>query len=194
MAIPDVVGVTSEQDEEGLLIARAQGSDRAAWDEIFQRNYQRIFVFVYCRVGDNGAAEDLTAEVFLEAWRGIKRFHYRGVPLISWLYKIAHNLLADFIRKRQRTRTQPLDEEKMGASRDHAEQVAVWQSVAAALRKLTLDQQQVILSRFLEGLSIGETAALLGKNENAIKQLEFRALRSVRKILAGPALRTVEVR
>ena len=184
MALPDVLGV-AEQDEEGLLIARAQESDRAAWDEIFQRHYHRVFVFVYCRVGDTTAAEDLTADVFVEAWRGIKRFDYRGIPLISWLYKIARNLLADFLRKRSRSRTQPLDDSGVADARDHAEQVALWHSVASALHKLTLEQQFVIVSRFFEGLSIAETATLLGKNENAIKALEFRALNSVRRIVAG---------
>jgi RNA polymerase sigma factor (sigma-70 family) len=68
---------------------------------------------------------------------------------------------------------------------DQTERIAVWQTVAAALRKLTGDQQLVLVSRFVEGLTLAETAALLGKNENAIKALEFRALRSVRRILGG---------
>lgn len=187
MAVPEALAVTSAQDEEALLIARAQKSDRAAWDEIFQRHYQRVYIFVFCRIGDAAASEDLTADVFVDAWRGIRRFSYRGVPLISWLYKIAHNLLADFLRKRNRTKTQPLGDDgaQMADPRDEAESVAVWQSVAAAFKKLTLDQQQVLITRFIEGLSLAETAAVMGKNENAIKALEFRALKSVRRIL-GP--------
>jgi len=187
MAVPEALAVSSAQDEEALLIARAQQSDRAAWDEIFQRHYQRVYIFVFCRIGDAAAAEDLTADVFVDAWRGIRRFSYRGVPLISWLYKIAHNLLADFLRKRNRAKTQPLGDDgaQMADPRDEAESVAVWQSVAAAFKKLTLDQQQVLITRFIEGLSLAETAAVMGKNENAIKALEFRALKSVRRIL-GP--------
>jgi len=187
MSVPEALAVTSAQDEEALLIARAQQSDRAAWDEIFQRHYQRVYIFVFCRIGDAAAAEDLTADVFVDAWRGIRRFSYRGVPLISWLYKIAHNLLADFLRKRNRAKTQPFGDDgaQMADPRDEAESVAVWQSVAAAFKKLTLEQQQVLVTRFIEGLSLAETAAVMGKNENAIKALEFRALKSVRKIL-GP--------
>jgi RNA polymerase sigma-70 factor (ECF subfamily) len=189
MGVPNAIAATGEQDEEQLLIHRAQMSDRAAWDEIFQRNYRRVYVFVYTRVGDQQAAEDLTADVFLEAWKGIRRFTYRGVALISWLYQIALNLLADFLRKRGRIRTEPLAERGVFVRdpRDDVEQVAEWQSVAAALKKLTVEQQQVLISRFIEGLSLAETAALMGKQENAIKALEFRALRSVRRILGNHA-------
>jgi RNA polymerase sigma-70 factor (ECF subfamily) len=178
---------TETQDEEALLIYRAQQADPAAWDEVFQRYYDSVFTFVLCRVGERGAAEDITAEAFVEAWKGIRRFKYRGTPLISWLYRIAHNLLADYHRGRGRSRTQPLTEETTpnAAAQDEAEQVAVWQSVSQAMKQLTLDQQQVLVSRFVHGLSLAETGEILGKNENAIKALEFRALRSVRRILAG---------
>lgn len=191
MSVSKELGVSGERDEEALLVARAQQSDRAAWDEIFQRHYQRVYVFVFCRIGDAHAAEDLTADVFVEAWRGIGRFEYRGVPLISWLYRIAHNLIGDFFKKRNRSRTQPLDHERsqLADPRDEAENVALWESISTAFRKLTLEQQQVLASRFIEGLTLSETASLMGKKENAVKALEFRALKSVRRILgAEPAV------
>ena len=187
MGVSEAVGFPSQREEEAMLVARAQESDRAAWDEIFQRYYQRVYVFVFCRVGDATAAEDLTADVFVEAWKGIRRFSYRGTPFVSWLYRIAHNLMADFWSRRNRTRTQPLGEGHREAAdpEDSAERVALWQSVASAMRRLTREQQQVIVSRFVEGLSLAETASLMGKNENAVKQLEFRALKSVRKTLGA---------
>ena len=185
--MPNAIAATGEQDEEQLLIHRAQMSDRAAWDEIFQRNYHRVYVFVFTRVGDQQAAEDITADVFVEAWKGIRRFTYRGVPLASWLFQIAHNLMADFLRKRGRLRTEPLLDggADVRDPRDEAQQIANRQSVASAMKKLTLEQQQVLVSRFVEGHSLAETAALMGKRENAIKALEFRALKSVRRILGG---------
>jgi len=181
------LGISSEHDEEAQLIARAQESDRAAWDEIFQRHYQRIYVFVFCRIGDAMAAEDVTADVFVEAWKGIRRYSYRGVPLISWLYRIAHNLIADFLRRHNRSKTQRLEDggARTPHSADEAENVALWQSISVAFRRLTLEQQQVLVSRFIEGLSLAETASLMGKNENAVKALEFRALKSVRKGLGA---------
>jgi RNA polymerase sigma-70 factor (ECF subfamily) len=187
MVVRQALGISGEQDEEAQLIARAQASDRAAWDEIFQRHYQRIYVFVFCRIGDAMAAEDVTADVFVEAWRGIQRYSYRGLPLISWLYRIAHNLVADFLRGRSRAKTQRLeaDDSRAPQTADEAENVAVWQSVSEAFRKLTLEQQQVLVSRFIEGLSLAETAEQMGKNENAVKALEFRALKSVRKVLGA---------
>jgi RNA polymerase sigma-70 factor (ECF subfamily) len=183
----DALTIPGARDAEAELIERAKASDRAAWDEIFDRHYQQVFVFVFCRVGDRMATEDVVADVFVEAWRGIRRFEYRGVPLIAWLYRIAHNLTADFLKKRNRVQTQTLEEGWSGVphSEDQAEQVATWQAVTAAFRKLTSDQQVVLVCRFLDGLTLAETAALLSKNENAVKALEFRALRSVRKILGG---------
>jgi RNA polymerase sigma-70 factor (ECF subfamily) len=174
-------------DEEAALVYRAQQADSAAWDEIFDRYYDHIFTFALCKVGERTAAEDIAAEVFVEAWRGIQRFTYRGTPLISWLYKITHNLAADYHKKNSRVRAHHLSEERAVASSqlDEAEQVVLWQSVATAMKRLTLDQQQVLVGRFIEGLTLAETAALLGKNENSVKALEFRALRSVRRILAG---------
>ncbi len=184
---PEALGFAGAEDEEAQLISRAKESERAAWDEIFNRHYQRVYIFVFCRIGDAAAAEELTADVFVEAWKGIRRFNYRGVPLLSWLYRIAHNLLADFLHKRNRSKKQPF-EEGVADPRDEAETAAVWHSVAAALKKLTLEQQRVLVTRFIEGLSLAETAALMGKNENAVKALEFRALKSVRKILGAEAL------
>jgi RNA polymerase sigma-70 factor (ECF subfamily) len=185
MEVQEAVTLSGTLDPEAELIERAKGSDRAAWDEIFDRHYQQVYVYVLCRVGDRMAAEDVAADVFVEAWRGIRRFNYRGVPLVAWLYRIAHNLTADFLAKRGKTQT--LNEGWSGVphSEDASEQVAQWQSVAVAFRKLTGDQQAVLVSRFVEGMTLAETAQVLGKNENAVKALEFRALKSVRKILAG---------
>jgi RNA polymerase sigma-70 factor, ECF subfamily len=187
MVVRQALGISSEHDEEAQLIARAQESDRAAWDEIFQRHYHRIYGFVFCRIGDAMAAEDLTADVFVEAWKGIRRFSYRGVPLLSWLYRIAHNLIADFLRRHNRAKTQRLEEKwaPTPQTADEAEKVALWQSISAAFRRLTLEQQQVLVSRFIEGLTLAETASLMGKKENAVKALEFRALKSVRKVLGA---------
>ena len=187
MAFREALQVADARDEEELLVYRAQQADTAAWDEIFQRNYDHIYSFVFCRTGDRTTAEDITAEVFLEAWRGIRRFKYRGTPLLAWLYRIAHNSVADHLRKRGRSRTQPLPEDSLqvAGSEDEAEKVALWQSVATAMKRLTLEQQQVLVIRFIQGMSLSETGALLGRNENAIKALEFRALKSVRRILNG---------
>jgi RNA polymerase sigma-70 factor (ECF subfamily) len=187
MVVREALGISGEYDEEAELVARAQQSDRDAWDEIFQRHYQRVYVFVFMRVGDAMAAEDVTADVFVEAWKGIRRYSYRGVPLLSWLYRIAHNLVADFLRRSKRAKTQRLNDDHSNVphSADQSENVALWESVSAAFRRLTIEQQQVLVSRFIEGLTLAETAAAMGKNENAIKALEFRALKSVRRILGA---------
>jgi RNA polymerase sigma-70 factor (ECF subfamily) len=187
IAVQDALTFPGVRDAEAELVQRAKASERAAWDEIFDRHYQRVFVFVFCRVGDRMAAEDVTADVFVEAWRGIRRFKYRGVPMSAWLFRIARNLTVDFLKKRSRVQTQTLEDGWSGVphSEDQADQVVAWQMVAAAFRKLTADQQAVLVSRFVEGMTLSETAAVLGKKENAVKALEFRALKSVRRILGG---------
>jgi RNA polymerase sigma-70 factor (ECF subfamily) len=180
---------TGAEDEEALLIYRAQQADPAAWDEIFERYYDPVFSFVFCRTAERTSAEDVTAEVFVEAWKGIRRFRYRGTPLLPWLYRIAHNLLADYHRSRRRSPTQPLAEEthRHNGASDEAEHVVLWQSISEAMKRLTPDQQQVLVCRFVQGLSLAETGEALGKRENAIKALEFRALRAVRRILGETA-------
>jgi len=196
MGVSGAVATTREQEEEQFLIQRAQMADRAAWDEIFQVNYHRVYAFVFTRVGDREAAEDIAADVFVEAWKSIQRFTYRGIPLISWLFQIAHNLMSDFLRKRSKLRTETLadDGADIADPRDEAQSVAEWQSVSAAFKKLTAEQQQVLFNRFVEGLSLAETATAMGKGENAIKALEFRALKSVRRILGGGAVAQEVVR
>lgn len=166
------------------LIDAARAADPAVWGELYQRYFPKMYTYAYCRIGDSAAAEDIAAQVFLEAWKGIKSFQYRGVPISAWLYRIAHDLTADLLRRRSRIKFQPLGDdgrEPQLAAGGHEDSVVIRQEVVAALRRLTSEQQQVVVMRFVEGFSLAAVAASTGKSEEAVKGLQHRALKSLRR-------------
>ncbi|MBI1885729.1 MAG: sigma-70 family RNA polymerase sigma factor [Chloroflexi bacterium] len=175
-----------ESRAEADLIREAKDLDSAAWREIYHRYYRKMHAYVYYRIGDSAAAEDIAAQVFLEACRRIRSFTYRGVPLSAWLYRIAHNLATDYVRRSKRVKLEPLNPEAHSLPvADAAEQISRREELVSALRRLTTDQQQVIVMRFVEGMSVAAVAAAMGKTEEAVKALQHRAVGSLRRLLSG---------
>lgn len=138
-----------------------------------------MYRYLYVHIGDRDAAEDLAAEVFEQACKGIHRFRYRGVPISSWLYRVAHNLMIDWRRKRGRTPEVPVIGEIAGA--DPTADIAIRDELARALNGLTREQRQVLVLRHIEGHSAASAGEIMGKKENAVRALEFRALASLRR-------------
>ena len=173
---------TSERD----LVGRAQAMDAAAWDEIYETHFAAVFRYCAYRVGAQ-AAEDLAADVFLEAVRGIQRYQYRGTPFRAWLYRIAHNVTVDELKRgTRRGLVERSDAEPATPNNaDFTAGLAARRDLEVALRSLTHDQQQVILLRFVEGLSLGETAATMKRPTGAIKALQFRAVTRLRVLMQG---------
>ena len=171
-------------DAEADLIARARAKEPAAWDTLYAAHYEAIHRYAYVRVGDPHVAEDLAAEVFLQAVRSIGRYEYRGIAFRAWLYRIAHNLTAGHQRRQlSRGPVDPLpDEPIIGAAVDLAEQVAGWSDLQAAVRRLTDEQQQVVILRFVEGLSLAEVAQATGRTAGAVKALQHRAVNRLRQL------------
>jgi len=170
------------------LVEEAQAYSQEAWAQIYDAYYVKLFDYCYLRTGDRAAAEDLAADVYLEALRGIRRYRYRGVPLSAWLYRIARNLTADHLRRAGGRPTVSLGEDPGHAqlrAPDETDRSALWQEVRAALRRLTEDQQQVIILRFFQGLSHEETAAVMGRRPGAVRALQNRALTALRRIMAA---------
>ena len=170
------------------LVEEAQAFSQAAWAHLFDQYYPKMYDYCYLRTGDRAAAEDLASEVFLEALRGIRRYRYRGVPFSAWLYRIARNLTADFLRHRASRPTVPLGEDGAHAaltSPDGADAAARSHDVQAAIRQLTDDQQQVIILRFFHDLSHEETAAILGRRPGAVRVLQSRALSALRRVMTA---------
>ncbi|MCA9828943.1 MAG: sigma-70 family RNA polymerase sigma factor [Dehalococcoidia bacterium] len=168
---------------EASLIERARRMEGPAWDELYTLHYPAIHRYCAYRIAHPEAAEDLAADVFLQAVRGIRRYQYRGLPFRAWLYRIAHNVTADERKRLARANTVAPDAAPEPADPDFAPGVVDRRAIATALVELTDEQQQVIILRFLEGLSLQETATVMRKRTGAIKALQFRAVSRLREIL-----------
>jgi RNA polymerase sigma-70 factor (ECF subfamily) len=176
------------QDEQSL-IRRAQRLDQRALTQIYEENFDRIYRYIALKIGDRTEAEDLTQQVFLNALQSIKSYKSKGLPLSSWLYRIAHNQIVDHLRKVTRKNAIPLDEslpipDPVGDPKFEIEMKFEMEEVALAAKKLTPAQQEVIALRFASERSITEVAAIMGKSEGAIKALQHSAIAALRKILS----------
>ena len=178
-------------DEERLLASRASNGDRAAYSVLYERYFEKIYRYIYFKVGQRSEAEDLTSQTFLKAWDAIGDYEWRNHPFGAWLFRIAHNLIVDFHRARRPLTT--LDDAapqlELRASRDDVRperilsELLTEERVRQAVDRLTEEQQQVLILRFFEGLSTGEVAELMGKRRGAIRGLQFRALSALRELL-----------
>ena len=168
--------VTGHDTAERRLIEVAQ-SDRRRFGELYEANFDRVYGFVARRVPTREEAEDLTAEVFHQALSGLGGFEWQGRPFIAWLLGIASNLLA---RRWQRAMQQPevvIDEIELEAVAADADRQTLF---AQLLDQLPDDQRRVIERRFFAERSIREIAREMGRSEGAVKQLQFRALETLR--------------
>jgi RNA polymerase sigma-70 factor (ECF subfamily) len=169
-------------EQERQLIEAAQRDPRR-FAELYEQNFGRVYAFIVRRVGDRHEAEDLTAEVFEHALANLSRFEWRGVPFAVWLYRIAANTVADRWRRMSR-------EAAVESPTDNLDQSS-WQEIERRamlfqlVDDLPTDQRSVIIKRFVDQKSIREIAQESGKSEGAIKQLQFRALESLRARAGG---------
>jgi RNA polymerase sigma-70 factor, ECF subfamily len=175
------------QNEESL-IRRAQQLDQSALTQIYEENFDRIYRYIALKIGDRTEAEDLTQQVFLNALQSISSYKSKGLPLSSWLYRIAHNQIVDHLRKVSHKPSVPLDEslpipDPLGDPTAEIEMKFEMEEVAMAAKKLTKAQQEVITLRFASELSITEVAKTMGKSEGAIKALQHSAVAALRRIL-----------
>jgi len=176
-------------DDERHLIEQAKRGDLAALSALYNLHVDRIYQYVRYRTGDDQTAEDLTAEVFLRAIESLGDYDDRGAPFAAWLYRIAHARIIDYWRKSQRYQTAPLEDPLLQedlSALDEGIDVDFLQhrSLAAALHQLTEDQQNVIVLKFMQGLSNAEVAQVMGKTEGAVKALQWRALETLARILS----------
>ncbi len=168
------------------VIARARSGDRAAFSELYDRHVDSVYRYLVYRVREPADAEDLTSEVFTRAFANIHRYRWQGKSFLAWLYTIARNAVTD--RRRRERPTVDLDDaygvaEDGPTAHDHAVRGEALDALRGAIRHLTSEQQEVIVLRFVENLSSRQVAKVLGKNEGAIRALQFRALGRLRKLL-----------
>jgi RNA polymerase sigma-70 factor (ECF subfamily) len=171
------------------LVLSAQAGDTAAFEALYDHFYDRIYRYVSFKAGDPTAAEDITEEVFLRMLRSIGTYKHQGHPFSSWLFRIAHNLVVDYFRKKGRDKSVPLDKvlAVVGESSvdldNYVQTKLAMREVNLAMENLTDLQRQVISLRFAGGLSVNETAKAVGRNENAVKALQHAGIKKLRKIL-----------
>ena len=179
------------------LVTRAQQGDPTAFGELYEEYSPLVFRFLRRRVdGSDEVVEDLTEDVFVKVYEKLDRYVERGLPFTAWLYRIAHNHLVDYLRSRPRYTAHSLDDVAEVAER-HAPaaygRVLDQQSLEPALARLTPEQRQAVEYRFLEGLSVAETASAMARSEEAVKKLQARALANLRRHLA-PSMPTTRSR
>jgi len=170
-----------EQAEERLLVEAAQ-KDPTRFAELYEINFERVYAFVARRVCDRDAAEDLTSEVFHKALSNLRRFEWRGAPFASWLLRIAANAIADRAGRagKELAVEDPPELGKEASALVDLEEVERRARLFRLVDELPDDQRRVIALRFAEEKSIREIAEELGRTEGAVKQLQFRALQSLR--------------
>lgn len=172
------------EESEQALIQTAK-SDPEAFGALYQRFLPRVYSYVYYRVGSAAEAEDLTSRVFLQALAHISSYTDRGLPFGAWLFRIAHNLVANWHRDRGRHPAAPLDEAEPGAyEQPDPENAEERDLVRRALTRLSADRQHLIVLKFVEGMTNAEIGCALGRSEGAVKTLLHRTLRSLREHLA----------
>jgi RNA polymerase sigma-70 factor (ECF subfamily) len=178
-------GVPPPQD--GDLIQRAKQGDQRALVEIYERYQPSVFTYVFYRVYDQEIAEDLTAEVFTRMLANLPRYTPRGKPILAWLYTIARNLVTDYYRQNKSASHLPLEEDVMDGDYNHPVKVTedrlARESLSRALKRLTEEQRQVILLKFIENREMSELVQILGKNERAIRSLQHRALVTLHRLM-----------
>ncbi len=169
------------------VITRARAGDRQAFAELYDEYVDRVYRYLLFRVREAADAEDLTSEVFTRAFANIQRYRWQGKSFLAWLYTIARNAVTDRMR-RARPTVDLTDALGVLDGAPTAHEYVEANDRAAALRraitKLTNEQQEVLLLRFMQSCSSQEVARLMGKNEGAVRALQFRALVRLRKLLA----------
>jgi RNA polymerase sigma-70 factor, ECF subfamily len=177
--------------DDTQLVEWAQAEDSTAFGELYTRYVQKIYNYVYYRTGNHHDAEDLTSRVFFRALGHIGHYDDRGVPFSAWLYRIAHNLVANWHRDRGRQRIVPLDETIVSGHRFNVpealtESLEEEETLLRSIRELPPERQQLLVLKFVERLSNAEIGAIMNRTEGAIKSLYHRTLLSLRDVLENP--------
>lgn len=169
---------------EAELVVSAK-TDPEAFGELYQRNVDRIYSYIYYRVGNITDAEDLTARTFYQALGSIGRYHDQGAPFVAWLYRIAHNLVANHHRAKGRWQLASLDDlEPASKPSDNPSRVAESgerrQALWSAIHRQPEERQRLLVLKFADRMSNEEIGEILGRTESSIKSLYFRTLKALR--------------
>ena len=169
------------------LVERARQQDQAAFSDLYERYAPRIHGYLSRRLGARAdEAEDLTADVFAKMVEKLDTYEFRRLPFSAWLFRIARNHLIDHARvSGRRQPALSLDQSPLlgGTTRLPFAQNVTTDQIREALRQLTEEQRQVVLLRFIQGLSLLEVAERIGRSEEAVKKLQARGLAALRRVM-----------
>jgi RNA polymerase sigma-70 factor (ECF subfamily) len=187
--------VAGDGESEAMvhLVRQAQEGSADAFGELYRIYCDTVFRYIYYRVSTRALAEDLTSETFVRALRRITTFSWQGRDFGAWLVTIARNLVADHFkssRHRMEVSTgEMLDSNEVEASPEESvlEHLSN-EALLDAVHRLNDQQRECVTLRFLQGLSVAETADIMGKNEGAIKTLQYRAVRTLARLLPAESL------
>jgi RNA polymerase sigma-70 factor (ECF subfamily) len=174
---------------EAALVEKVLAGEADAFGELYLLHLDAIYRYVYFRVGDARDAEDLTEQVFLKAWEALPGYRPCGHPFKSWLYRIAHNVIVDHHR-RQSTGAIPIPdgldyESKQPTTLEQVIEAEEASALAKAIAQLPEEQQQVIILRFIEGLSHDEVACIIHKSAEACRVMQHRTLVALNRLLTN---------
>ncbi|MBI4336716.1 MAG: sigma-70 family RNA polymerase sigma factor [Chloroflexi bacterium] len=170
------------------LVRKAQQGDGQAFAGLYELLVDKVYRYMRVRVSNTAEAEDLTQEAFLRVLEGLPSYTARGRPFAAWVFRIAHNLVVDRYRsKSNASEMVPLEEMPALPAHQDVEETAIRtldaEQLRRAVRHLTDLQRQTVELRFIAGLSLAETAAVMDRNENAIKALQHSAVQALRRLL-----------
>jgi RNA polymerase sigma-70 factor (ECF subfamily) len=175
------------------LVRAAQAGDVDAFGHLYERYFERVYRYLAFKLGSPAEAEDVAAQVFLRALESLPGYRWTGVPFQAWIFRIAHNLLVDSLRRRARRPSEPLDESLPDGARQADPEGWLVEKVTRellldAVEELTELQRQVISLKFAAGLSNAEVAVILGRTEGAVKALQHAGIQSLqRRMVRSPS-------
>jgi RNA polymerase sigma-70 factor (ECF subfamily) len=161
-------------------------SDEVVITRLYEEHYKRIVRYICAHINDQSEAENLGGDVFLKALKSLKSYRGRPEQMLAWLFKIAHNLVVDYIRKRGKQKNISLNKLDVSDQRSVAEAVETtmeFESLLKALKQLTPSQREVIGLRFFAGLSSSEVSRIMGKRNGAVRVMQFSAIKALRNLM-----------
>ena len=172
------------EEDETAIVERAK-LDPEAFGILYDRHVDRIYNYIYYRTGTQQDAEDLTARTFHRALNHIRQYKVQGIPFSAWLYRIAHNLVANWYRDRQRRRefsleTQAVSKQSPANPERQVESDEEREALLGAIGRLPSDRQQLLLLKFLEAMPNAQIGEIMGRSEGAVKSLYHRTLIALR--------------
>ncbi|MBI2852999.1 MAG: sigma-70 family RNA polymerase sigma factor [Chloroflexi bacterium] len=183
-----------QNNEEGL-VRQAKDGDKQAFAQLYEAYFERIYRYVAVKIGDRTEAEDMAQQVFTKAYQSLHTFSWQGKPVSAWFFRIAHNLIVDHLRRKEKKPALLLNESLAAGDDDPermAEQVLDAEKLSMAMQHLTDAQREVISLRFAGGLSVAEAARAMGRSQGAVKALQHSAIVALRKLLSVKSVKDDE--